>query len=630
MADKTTHLGLNVQGGDELPDNTLFAENFETLDREVFRRGKAINGIEVNENGDFIVEEIPFARNLVTDEQQSSSGEYLFRTTGGSASVSDGDATLVGVHGRSVHTGIVTEQLDMTVHSEPRPAPEEGEEQDPGITATLDRATFIAKVENPATITVVLNYTTMWSENPTLYGVTVTGTPISGDSITIVYVRADRGAIAVANPTAFRSTGWNLYNSSVGYARVKKYSEQYGFMVGGTYTSLQYSETLDGAKSAITVTSGRFTIPGDGYVWATGGNGINTYIMMTWSDWTDGPVGGWKAYTESVIDLSGIMTQCFPYGLCKVGTIIDEINVGAQVAVQRIGRMAYTAEAEAAMKLAGTEYDADEDYIYYVLAEPISTAISVTDKYTANDHGMEYVSSTSEIAPFIQTLYGENLVDKLRTDVVTKSSDLVNNGTHTGTGKALDARMGKTLTDSIANTQDGLAIIANGNVHPAIASGQAVFVKNHSSLADGLYWASAAIGTNATLSTSNLTADANGGFNKLKGDIDTLNSKTTSDWNRKNDWLAAAETDSGSTLRIATYGKIVVMTLTTVSRLHSEDDVIGMIEEGMRPNMNVDAICYVGGALGVLRVQEDGQMKIWLLATPTTGRLYCSAVYVLP
>lgn len=524
MADKTTHLGMNVPGGDEFPDSTPLAENFETLDREVFRRGKAINGIEVNENGDFIVEEVPFARNLVTDEQQSSSGEYLFRTTGGSASLSDGEATLIGIHGRMTHTGIVSEVLDMTVHSEPRPAPAEGEEQDPGITATLDRATFIAKVENPATITVVLNYTTMWSENPTLYGVTVTGTPISGDSITIVYVRADRGTITPAYPTAFRSTGWNLYNNTLGYARVKKYSDQYNFIVGGTYTALKFSETLDGVKTDVTVSSNRFSIQKDGYIWVTGGNNTDTYILMTWSDWTTGPEGGWKAYSETSIDLSDIMTNCFPYGLCKVGPIIDEINLGSKTATQRIGRMAYSASAEADLIAAGTEYEADADYIYYVLTTPVTTAITLTDKYTANDHGLEIIDSTSTTAPFVQTLYGENLVDKLRTDVVTKSNDLVNNGTHTGTGKALDARMGKTLTDDIAAVQDGMAIISDGDIHPSIASGQAVYVKNHSSLANGLYWARSAIGTNVTLSTSNLAADANGGFNKLKGDIDSLNS----------------------------------------------------------------------------------------------------------
>ena len=78
---------------------------------------------------------------------------------------------------------------------------------------------------------------------------------------------------------------------------------------------------------------------------------------------------------------------------------------------------------------------------------------------------------------------------------------------------------------AIANVQDGLAIVANGNTHAAIASGQFVYVKNHGSLAEGLYRATAAIGTNATLSTSNLTADSAGGLNALKADVDSLNSK---------------------------------------------------------------------------------------------------------
>lgn len=81
--------------------------------------------------------------------------------------------------------------------------------------------------------------------------------------------------------------------------------------------------------------------------------------------------------------------------------------------------------------------------------------------------------------------------------------------------------------NTINAIEDGLAIITTGNVHPAIANGQFVYVKGHSSLAEGLYRATAAIGTNATLSTSNLTADGSGGLNALKGDIDTLNSNLT-------------------------------------------------------------------------------------------------------
>ena len=78
--------------------------------------------------------------------------------------------------------------------------------------------------------------------------------------------------------------------------------------------------------------------------------------------------------------------------------------------------------------------------------------------------------------------------------------------------------------NTINAIEDGLAIIATGNVHPAIANGQFVFVKGHSSLAEGLYRATASIGTNATLSTSNLTADGSGGLNALKGEVDSLNS----------------------------------------------------------------------------------------------------------
>ena len=72
---------------------------------------------------------------------------------------------------------------------------------------------------------------------------------------------------------------------------------------------------------------------------------------------------------------------------------------------------------------------------------------------------------------------------------------------------------------AIAALQDGLAIVANGNTHAAIAAGQFVFVKNHDTLATGLYTASAAIAANATLSGSNLTADASGGLNALNSNI---------------------------------------------------------------------------------------------------------------
>lgn len=78
---------------------------------------------------------------------------------------------------------------------------------------------------------------------------------------------------------------------------------------------------------------------------------------------------------------------------------------------------------------------------------------------------------------------------------------------------------------AIEVTQGAMAIIATGNTHVAITSGQYVYVRGHGTLSDGLYKASADIAANGTLSSSNLTAVSGGGMNSLKSDIDTLNSK---------------------------------------------------------------------------------------------------------
>ena len=81
--------------------------------------------------------------------------------------------------------------------------------------------------------------------------------------------------------------------------------------------------------------------------------------------------------------------------------------------------------------------------------------------------------------------------------------------------------------NTINAIEDGLAIISDGDTHPQIPPRQFVFVKNHSTLATGLYRVTSettAIGTNAPLSLSNLTLDSTGGLNALKGEVDSLNS----------------------------------------------------------------------------------------------------------
>lgn len=78
---------------------------------------------------------------------------------------------------------------------------------------------------------------------------------------------------------------------------------------------------------------------------------------------------------------------------------------------------------------------------------------------------------------------------------------------------------------SLDALRDGLAIVSDGDTHIAITAGQWVYVKGHNTLPEGLYTAQSNIAANGALSTSNLTADSNGGLNALSDQIGTLNGK---------------------------------------------------------------------------------------------------------
>ena len=170
-------------------------------------------------------------------------------------------------------------------------------------------------------------------------------------------------------------------------------------------------------------------------------------------------------------------------------------------------------------------------------AKGVQTAVSDP---TAAGTATSFIKTISQNAQGVITPTKASLPTASTT--VTGIVQLNNTLTSTSITQALTAAQGKVLNDAISNTQDGLAIIADGNTHSAIASGQFVYVKNHSSLADGLYKAAAAIATNGTLSTSNLTADASGGLNAIKADLDTLNSNIESHLNIR--YLIATDTSS--------------------------------------------------------------------------------------
>ena len=303
----------------------------------------------------------------------------------------------------------------VTVNAATRTAP-------PAITATIDRDTWVAEVNTSGTYT--FTYTTAWSADLTDYGITVTNDPIAGDQIVVVYVNEVRGSIAVTDPRKLVATGWNLYDHTNGYARVVKYSNLYGYAISGTYTGLTFAETPLGEQTAITPDEdGLFNVSKDGYILVTGGNATDTAIWCTWSDWDEGYDGNWEAYSESVVDFSSVMTSRFPYGLCKIGSgssaVYDEIDFINKEAISRISRVAYSEEARAAAESSGRAYEFDENYIYQVRASEIVNSISVDEEYAISEHGLEWFTNTTTAAA-AEILYGVNLKDKLRRDVITR------------------------------------------------------------------------------------------------------------------------------------------------------------------------------------------------------------------
>ena len=427
-------------------DISLSAEDTTTVAEAIAERVKTVNGNLPDQDGNVDVDHALTADNLTSSASQQTIASFVRRTSGGSASIETGSAWMSQIRGNRTHVGFVPEQLTMTVSPAPR---EEGETP---ITATIDRDTFVEYVTISGTIT--LTYTTGWSADPTLYGVTVTGTPVSGDVISIVYVKEDRGTIIQSDPQDFISTGWNLYNHDVGYAIGLKYADNAQFRIGGNYTAVKFSSTIDGTKTTITPSSGLFTISANGYIWVEGGDATTTYVFMTWTDWVlVDDIPEFEAYSESMIDLSVLMAAHFPYGLLRTGDVRDEIDFNTGIATSKVQRLAYSAENLAAAEASGLTYEYDTNYIYLERATPAEYDLDdyeLDGMYDVNDHGLEMFEGT-QIAVYAIQIYGNNLKNKLERDVLTKSQDLVNNLTTNDATKALSAAQGYALNSNLAN-----------------------------------------------------------------------------------------------------------------------------------------------------------------------------------
>lgn len=391
------------------------------------------------------------------------SGTYTFNYSAGTASWTP----LLGTYGLTA-TGVYTSEIygygSGSIES-----------------VTVDTETWETKITTSGTY--YFYYTDgAWIFNETLatlsnYGIEIVGTPEQGDMITITYTaptpnsvatvnytKGELGTIYVAKPSTFSATGFNQCDPSSMVLNNMTISSN-GYITGETDSYVCYCKAVGG------VTNGYVAYSSGGHIknigWCAGlpqeassivltnasasaematvefnDNGYVVVSMDSAADicihprWSGAADLTYEAYVEpSVITLPsagtvGSQTRQLPlaiYGMPAIGAIADKMDLEGKTYTQRIGRYSYSAQALASVEALGVPYEYDANYIYYVLENPIIYAINVSSNYTVSDWGTEEFTGT-QIAVGAQTLYAQNLRDKLRNDVLTISAQELTEG----------------------------------------------------------------------------------------------------------------------------------------------------------------------------------------------------------
>ena len=345
------------------------------------------------------------------------------------------------------------------------------------------------------------------------FGITVTGTVLLNDIITINDVKGIQGTLCTIKPTKFTSTGLNLFNKSTmilhnytinmngvitaasgAYVAFCKapFSDYEGYVIYDPNSSIirvGYLDTvpepgkivdtsnvsLDGTFSLCEVpeTSVNNNV---GYICVACTVIDELCIHPRWSGANDRITEPYNVTTIDIptTDVFGSNLPYTYYGLPSIGSIADEINFDLKQYIQRIEYLPYSAANLELVKSYGVDYDYDSSIIFYVSTDPrrIDLNEEITGEYEVNDYGIEYfdyaIVSGEYNNNLIYTshLYGENLRDKLRRDVVTISAQTLTTAEQAQVRSNIGAASADDITDitsSLNNKIDKAATYTAGN-----------------------------------------------------------------------------------------------------------------------------------------------------------------------
>lgn len=311
------------------------------------------------------------------------------------------------------------------------------------------------------------------------YGITITGTPLNGDEIVVTYIEGtpnstitanytapSQGIIKVAKPTSFVSTGYNQFNKDSTDFYLTDASIENGEIISSTGTYVCFCKAIPGAPwGYIAHSVGGYIIDGGwcetlpqigvtlnqvqeeqdlnttelysitfdsiGYFVVAVSNKDDLCIHTRWDseeDEVDEEYTPPSVITLPTQDTEGNILPLGNYGMPAVYNTADRLNLETSTYIQRIGRYENTTENMNTVIAMGVPYDWDINYIYYVLSTPVTYSVDTNSLYVVNDFGTEEFTGTI-VAVGAETIYGENLRNKLKTDVLTISEQYPSLGT---------------------------------------------------------------------------------------------------------------------------------------------------------------------------------------------------------
>lgn len=510
---------------------------------------RSVNAKTPDETGNVNITNVATADNLTSPDAQSSYDYFIYRTSGGSASLSSGEAQLVYINGNMKIDGRIPENFIIRTENNIeatyniniwknkitesgrytfqyiKPASETNTSEwtqdgiwknngkeinlsgygiyvngivNPYVFINASNTDLIPLI-NPNTwfnnilesdIYFEKHYTFIYdvpdsdqdltesgewkyegeSINLSDYGITLSGDPQKDDIITVTstvgtpnstitvdYTKYDPGTITIPTPTKFSATGFNQFDKKtmklsnatittisgnrkkivsgshiIAYCRAKggvsngyvAYSENNNIVrIGWCAEEPKIDSIVDTTNAEVTTSLASIPFDDDGYVVVEVTNVNDLCIHPQWSGAANTDKADYVAPSEINLpteDIEGVSIPIGTWGMPAVGAVFDQLNLDAGVYVQRINRLENTSSNLSEVQNMGTPYEYDDNYIYYVLLNPVTYIVDVDPTYIVNDWGTEEFVGTT-VALGAQTLYGQNLRDKLRTDVLTIS-----------------------------------------------------------------------------------------------------------------------------------------------------------------------------------------------------------------